>query len=80
MKSFPTTTITTLFDIALSLLLEFGGTYYTVWEQTSEEPIKTTTIDKVQLKCDCVDMDQMFEVLEKFILKFMWLKHPALKV
>ena len=58
------------FNSELNKLLGFTNEYYTKRTHKSEKPVMITTIDKVHLKCDCVDGSIVNGILEQIIFSF----------
>ena len=59
-----------MFNSELNRLLGFTSSTYTVGTHKSEKPVMITSIDKVHLKCDCLDGSINNGVREQILYSF----------
>ena len=79
MKSVLTTSNPIYFNSNLNELLGFTMEYYIQGTHGSEKPVMITTIDKVHLKCDCVDGSIVNGIREKFCFLLIQAYLPDIK-
>ena len=70
MKSVLTTLNPIHFNSRLNFLLGFTNKDYQAGTHTSEKPVMISIIDKVHLKCDCVDGSNVNGMREQFLFSF----------
>ena len=80
MNSVLTSSHTIHFISELKTLLEFTKEYYNKGTHTSEKPVMITTIDKVHLKCDCVDGSIVNGIREQILFNFNLSAPPGYKI
>ena len=80
MKSLLTTTHPIVFNSELNYLLGFTEKYYGIGTHRSEKPIMITPVDKVHLKCDCVDGSIVNGVREQILFSFNLSAPPGYKI
>ena len=61
-------------------LIGFTATHYPEGTHRSEKPIMITTIDKIHLKCDCIDGSIVSGFREQILFSFCLDKPPGYKI
>ena len=80
MKSFLTTSNPVYYNSELNKLLGFTFETYPAGTHRSENPVMITSIDKVHLRCDCVDGSIVNGVREQILYSFNISAPPGYKI
>ena len=80
MKSVLTTSNPIHFSSRLNILLGFTNKDYQGGTHTSEKPVMISIIDKVHLKCDCVDGSIVNGIREQILFSFNLSALPGYKI
>ena len=80
MKSVLTTSNPIHFNSRLNILLGFTNKYYQAGTHTPEKPVMISIIDKVHLKCDCVDGSIVNGIREQLLFSFNLSAPPGYKI